>query len=73
MMRDEILFGNLLGLLKTGKWNMNLTEAVALVQIVQELDRRLKPPVVSPVEPPIKEAATAKKKKSSGGDNAVNR
>lgn len=72
MMRDEILYGNLLGLLKTGKWQMGLTESIALVQIVQELDRRLKPPVVSPVEPPIKESSKAKKK-SSGGDNAVNR
>jgi hypothetical protein len=53
MMRDEILYGNVLGLLKTGKWNMSLSEAVALVQIVQELDRRLKPPVVTPIEEPI--------------------
>jgi hypothetical protein len=54
MMRDEIFHGNLLGLLKTGKWNMNLSEAVALVQIVQELNRRLAPPVPVPVEEPIK-------------------
>lgn len=63
MMRDEILYGNCLGLLKTGKWNMNAQEAVALVQLIQELDRRLKPPVVSTVEPPISE--TTKKKRGS--------
>jgi hypothetical protein len=68
MMRDEILYGNIQGLLKTGKWTMNLAEAVALVQIVQELDRRLKPPVVSQVEPPISE--TTKKKR---GSNATDR
>ena len=54
MMRDEIFYGNLLGLLKTGKWNMNLSEAVALVQIVQELNRRLAPPVPVEMKEPIK-------------------
>lgn len=66
MMRDEILYGNLLGLLKTGKWQMGLTESVALVQIVKELDRRLQPPVAVPVEPPITEATTKKKRGKNG-------
>lgn len=61
MMRDEILYGNLLGLMKTGKWTMNAQEAIALIQIIQELDRRLKPPIVSPVEEPVK-----KDKKNAG-------
>jgi len=65
MMRDEILFGNLLGLLKTGKWNMNAQEAVALVQIIQELDRRLKPPVINEVKEPIKKEPKRKVKNAS--------
>jgi hypothetical protein len=69
MMRDEIFFGNLMGLLKTGRWSMNAQEAIALVQLIQELDRRSKPPVHSPVEPPITEPvkAKAKAKKNEGG------
>jgi hypothetical protein len=54
MMRDDILYGNILGLLRNGKWSMNSAEAVALIQIIQELDRRLKPPVISETVEPIK-------------------
>lgn len=56
MMRDEIFYGNLMGLLKTGKWTMNASESAALIQILQEIDRRLKPPsVVKDIAPVIKE------------------
>lgn len=53
MMRDEIFYGNVLGLLKTGKWNLSVAEAAALIQVIQECERRRKPPVVSssPVDP----------------------
>ena len=60
-MRDEILYGNGMGMLKTGKWQMNAQEALALIQIIQELDRRLKPPVVSEVVPPISEPTKKKR------------
>lgn len=39
-MKDEIFLGNLLGLLKTGKWNLNLEEANAFLQIFQETKKR---------------------------------
>ena len=45
-MKDEIFWGNLKGLLKTGKWNLNLEESSALVQIYQEVVRRSQPPVL---------------------------
>lgn len=47
-MRDEIFYGNLLGLLKSGKWSLSITEASALLQIYQEAERRLKPQPVVP-------------------------
>jgi len=56
MINDDIFYGNLKGLLRTGKWNMNAAEAVALVQIIQEIDRRQQPPVITPKEEPIKKA-----------------
>lgn len=51
---DDIYYGNLLGLLKTGKWSLSLSEASALILIAQETERRLKPPAVNMVDEPIK-------------------
>lgn len=42
-MRDEIYYGNLLGLLKNGKWSLSVAEAAALIQIIQETERRRNP------------------------------
>jgi hypothetical protein len=53
MINDGVYYGNVLGLLKTGKWNISASEASALVQIIQETERRLKPPSVEPVKEPI--------------------
>lgn len=53
-MMDDIYYGNLLGLLKTGKWSLSLSEASALILIAQETERRLKPPAVNMVDEPIK-------------------
>jgi hypothetical protein len=61
MIKDDVLYGNLLGLLKTGKWTMGASEAVALVKIIHELERRLTPPLVKEVEEPIKNEVKAKK------------
>ena len=46
MIKDDVFYGNILGLLKQGKFNLSATEAIALVQIVQELERRRTPPPV---------------------------
>lgn len=40
-MKDDIFYGNLLGLLKQGKWTLSLEEASALLQIFQEVKKRL--------------------------------
>jgi hypothetical protein len=40
-MKDEIFLGNVLGLLKNGKWTLSLEEASALIQIFQECKLRL--------------------------------
>jgi hypothetical protein len=55
-MKDEIFWGNLLGLLKRGRWNLGLEESQALVAIFMEAERRSRPPVLAPqeVKPPIK-------------------
>ena len=45
MIKDDIFYGNLLGLLKQGKFNLSTVEAITLVQLIQELERRLRPPV----------------------------
>lgn len=62
MIRDDIYYGNLLGLLKTGKWTVNVAESAALIQIYQETERRLKPPLTSVVTEPIKNPEKKKKK-----------
>lgn len=69
MIKDDIFYGNILGLLKTGKWQMGAKEAVALVQIIEECDRRLKPPVIQPVKEPVKKKTSRKKKEPPGGTN----
>jgi hypothetical protein len=54
-LKDEIFLGNLRGLLKQGRWSLNLTEATALVQIFQEVDRRLDPQMKVVDTGPIKQ------------------
>jgi hypothetical protein len=54
-LKDEIFLGNLRGLLKQGRWSLNLTEATALVQIFQEVDRRLDPQMKVVDTEPIKQ------------------
>lgn len=39
-MKDEIFLGNILGLLKNGKWTLSLEEASALIQLTQECKKR---------------------------------
>lgn len=63
MIKDAIYYGNVLGLLKTGKWNISAGEASALVQIIQETERRLAPPSVEPVKEPIKDMVKKEKAK----------
>ena len=61
-MRDEIFWGNLIGLLKTGKWTMNLQEVEAFVQVYQEAAKRSRPlPLESVAE--VKPAPIEKPKK----------
>lgn len=40
-MKDDIFYGNLLGLLRQGKWTLSLEEASALLQIFQEVKKRM--------------------------------
>lgn len=54
-MKDDIFWGNLIGLLKSGKWNLNLEESNALIQIYQEAVRRSQPLTIKDQEP-IKKA-----------------
>lgn len=56
-MRDEIFWGNLIGLLKTGKWSLSVSEAGALLQIIAEAEKRSRPLALNQVEvqEPIKE------------------
>lgn len=54
-MRDDIFWGNLIGLLKKGKWVMSSEEAFALVAIIQEAEKRSKPlEVKAEMKEPIK-------------------
>lgn len=39
-MKDNIFLGNVLGLLKNGKWTLSLEEASALIQVTQECKKR---------------------------------
>lgn len=58
MIKDDIFYGNLLGLLKTGKWNINAAESIVLIKVIQELERRL-----IPVAPIFKQEPIKKEKK----------
>lgn len=53
-MKDSIYYGNILGLLKTGKWSLSLPEALAVVQLADETQKRMAPPEIKPVQEPIK-------------------
>lgn len=62
MINDDIFYGNLLGLLKIGKFNLTTTEAITLVQLIQELERRRKPPtpLVEEIKDPLNKIKKAK-------------
>jgi hypothetical protein len=64
MMRDDIFWGNLLGLLKKGRWNLSLEESQALLAIVQEAEKRSRPPLPIPVKEPIAQEPVKPIKKS---------
>lgn len=53
-MRDEIFWGNLIGLLKTGKWNLGAMEAQAFSAVFDECVKRSKPIQPIPKTEPIK-------------------
>jgi len=61
-MRDEILYSNLLGLIKMGKWHLSVEESKALLSIENELRVRLnKCQGPQPVSNPIKKVKRGNK------------
>jgi hypothetical protein len=62
-MKDEIFWGNILGLLKKGRWTLSLEEASALCEIYHEANKRSKPSVMKVADPnPIKQPPNKVKK-----------
>lgn len=55
-MKDDIFWGNLLGILKLGKWNLSGDEMLAFAAVYEEAERRSKPPAPTVKEEPIKKA-----------------
>ena len=53
-MKDEVYYNNLLGLLKLGRWTLNVEESNALVELYKETMRRLQPPEVKEKQEVIK-------------------
>lgn len=53
-MNDNIFYGNLIGLLKSGRWSLNLQEASALVALFEECQNRIAQPLVNEKKEPIK-------------------
>ena len=62
-MADDIFWGNLLGLLKKGKWYLSLEESSAFIQVYQEAVTRSKPPLVSDLSPITKQKIKKEKVK----------
>lgn len=60
-MTDSIYYGNILGLLKTGKWSLNLREAEAVVALAIETEKRLNPKVEVTNPEPIKKVKKSAK------------
>lgn len=60
-MKDEIFYGNLLGLLKRGRWSLSVEESQALLAITKEVEARLAPKP-RPVPMPISNQKTSVKK-----------
>lgn len=60
-MTDSIYYGNILGLLKTGKWSLNLREAEAVVALAIETEKRLNPKVEVKSPEPIKKVKKSAK------------
>jgi len=51
-MRDEIFWGNLIGLLKRGTWTLSYQESQALVAVVMEAEKRSRPlPIIVEEKP----------------------
>lgn len=57
-MRDDIFYGNLIGLLKRGRWSLSLEESQALIAIYQEAVKRSQPPVITDPDPITKPKKT---------------
>jgi hypothetical protein len=64
-MKDEIFWGNLIGLLKNGRWNLSGSEAVAFNQIFEECHKRASPKKPTEVKEPIVKSAPIKGKKDA--------
>lgn len=62
-MDDKVFYGNILGLLKKGRWSLDLDEASALVLLSQECKKRYEGKIEVIDNEPIKEASPQKKKK----------
>jgi hypothetical protein len=59
-MRDEIFWGNLIGLLKTGKWTLGALEAQAFSAVYEECLRRSQPVKPEIMKEPIKASSPKK-------------
>lgn len=64
-MKDEIFWGNLIGLLKNGKWSLNGQEANAFAQIYEECLIRSRPILIKEKSEPITKSAPVKDKKDA--------
>lgn len=62
-MKEEIFWGNLIGLLKHGKWSMSGAEALAFGQIYEECLKRSKPKLEE-IKEPITKSAPIKGKRN---------
>lgn len=65
-MTDSIYYGNILGLLKTGKWSLSLAEAEAVVALAQETRKRLEPPKAEAKEAPLPTVGVKQAKVKNG-------
>ena len=55
-MDDKIFYGNVFGLLKSGKWTLSLGESAALIEITNECKKRLDGFSMKTVDEPIQRA-----------------
>ena len=62
-MDDKVFYGNLLGLLKKGRWSLDLGEATALIALKQELEKRYEGKFEVIDKEPIKKPQPVRKKR----------